>query len=703
MRKYIVQFLVFSSLIVWGSALYAQSSAAINAKRVGYYIDSELQDDPSYVAVGLSQRVPADSVLGFMVFETTTIPTCAEITNAYLHLTFDADVTGKTSARVEEVSLFLYLGEEIAGTNAFYLDRNNAELLSATYELSNGNEASTEDLDWIYDLDGVKADSIVLMLKVVFADDNHRIDRIRKWIDPVLNVDYTNHPKPDDLLAAADTIRRCIGDAEVELIDEITYSETLYWSYTRTSGYAASGYPTITTDAVDTTTYYLYQSNGFCTSDTLAYTSIIKAPYERDWAVSKCAGDDFAYRDSSLTNLPAGPQNLDWHFANAGDCDSIIHITLTVNPLLERDIDVDVCYGDDFSYKTFTETNIIADKDVDYQFANEGTCDSLYHYHFTMHPLLEEVKAVEVCYGDNFSYKDFSVTNLTTYTEMDYRFANTSSCDSVYHYQFTVNPLLEKYENVDVCYGGSFTYGTTTITNIIADRDIDYRFSNADRCDSIIHYHLAVKPISSAATFSVKDTCFEDAVPSELQVLSPSVSTTYRFYDEAENLLGEGTTYTTTVLTETTTYYVTQEEPGYCESSKKTVIVSSCVDVMTIQKTADHVEVCENTDVVFETTLTKEKDTPIYHVIIREDFPFDVLNLAQVSFLIDGKEVPYVRDIVNKTIYFYIDELIDVGTYKITIVGRALQSSGTHVCVATMTWDKAKDSYSDSVTFTVTK
>ena len=256
-----------------------------------------------------------------------------------------------------------------------------------------------------------------------------------------------------------------------------------------------------------------------------------------------------------------------------------------------------------------------------------------------------------------------------------------------------------------VCQGEAYAYQDSVFNTTTAGTfSKEVRFSNAYDCDSVVTVNLTVTAKSSATGIMLKDTCFEMGKATQLKVESPVATATYRFYDSHHALLHTGTEYTTTPLSSEEVFYVTMQEPSKCESAEKSITISECVSpslLFQLHKTVDNASVCKNGTITITTVIEKLTPALIHKIQIIEDFGFADLELLTAELKIDGKAIPYTRDVAHDKLFFNMGELSGIGTYTLTITARAFPTLGPKTETTTIRWANYPTGITETVPFNV--
>lgn len=167
---------------------------------------------------------------------------------------------------------------------------------------------------------------------------------------------------------------------------------------------------------------------------------------------------------------------------NIAGCDSIITLTLTVNPNSGSTIYKTICQGESFLGRTTSGT--YTDKLV-----SANGCDSLRTLILTVNPSHNPVINKSICDGESFMGK----TVTGTYT---FSYKNTFGCDSIVTLNLRVNNYSNVVINAAICQGQS--YNGKTVAGTYKDS-----FKSIEGCDSIRTLNLTVNQHS---TSTIRDT-----------------------------------------------------------------------------------------------------------------------------------------------------------------------------------------------------
>ena len=289
-----------------------------------------------------------------------------------------------------------------------------------------------------------------------------------------------------------------------------------------------------------------------CDSTVMLHLTVNPAYYSTD--EQTLCESEFPYHYGDTTFLPgteSGTYVLARHTESG--CDSVITLTLNVNPTILRDEELTLCfselpyfYGDTF-FDTDTRSGIFVFhrlartgcdsivtlnltvkmpgyQEKSYELCSSelpyitedttfqvGTVSGLYNIHYTMpngcdsvvaieltvHPVYNEVLVEEICEND-LSYEWRDTTFQVGTTSGVFRFVRKSvfDCDSVVTLALIVHPSYEQEETAEVCANGfPFFWRDTSFLEGTESGDFVFNRHSVNGCDSVVTLHLVVNPI----------------------------------------------------------------------------------------------------------------------------------------------------------------------------------------------------------------
>ena len=216
--------------------------------------------------------------------------------------------------------------------------------------------------------------------------------------------------------------------------------------------------------------------------------------------VELCEGDfPYVYGDTVFgTGTQSGDYMLRRRTANG--CDSIVTLTLTVYPRGYLEKHYELC-SSDLPYVTEDTTFPVGTNSGLYNihYTTAMGCDSIVSISLLVNPVYNEVVSEVICQNDlPYEWRD---TVFEARTESGvYRFPRTTlaGCDSMVTLALIVNPSYELEEEADVCANGfPFEWRDTTFLNGTNSGDYVFYRQTVNGCDSVVTLHLNVHPVFS--------------------------------------------------------------------------------------------------------------------------------------------------------------------------------------------------------------
>ncbi|MEL7117990.1 MAG: MopE-related protein, partial [Bacteroidota bacterium] len=195
-----------------------------------------------------------------------------------------------------------------------------------------------------------------------------------------------------------------------------------------------------------------------------------------------CEGEIFTVGTSSYRTTGTFVDTL----KSINNCDSIITLDLTVNPVFVEEFSQEICQGESVQIgnSTYTETGVYIDT-----LQTVKGCDSIINLSLTVNPVFNETLDRVICTGDSV------VVGTSVYKESGVfvdSLQTINGCDSVLTLNLTVNDVFEISLTEVICEGEIFMVGTSTYraTGVFVDSLL-----SVSGCDSIVTLNLTVNPV----------------------------------------------------------------------------------------------------------------------------------------------------------------------------------------------------------------
>jgi gliding motility-associated-like protein len=221
-------------------------------------------------------------------------------------------------------------------------------------------------------------------------------------------------------------------------------------------------------------------ASGGC--DSLVEITVIEVPSSIGAAsITLCAGDSILLGGQWVATPGFYVDTL----LNAGGCDSINFVTLSVVDTFQQFFSAEICEGDSvFAGGVWVSTTGLYSDTLT---ASTG-CDSILYLDLTVRPSPVVLLPVELCVGD-------SVLLLGQWIDgpavLDDTLSTAFGCDSIRRFVVDTVPVLRNRIDVGICDGDSaFVAGNWENTS----GTYSQRFASASGCDSIVTWTLTVYP-----------------------------------------------------------------------------------------------------------------------------------------------------------------------------------------------------------------
>lgn len=280
-----------------------------------------------------------------------------------------------------------------------------------------------------------------------------------------------------------------------------------------------------------------------------------------------CYGDTLMFGSRALTSAGIYTET----FPTAGGCDSTVQLILTYYHGSIKQVSTSVCAGDSYTFPSgVTVNNITATtRDTSVLAASSISCDSTIITIVTVLNPSTRYDTVNICSGGNYTFPDGgTVNNITTTLNDTSILVAANTCDSIIITTVEVNNIYTRFDTASVCAGSSYTFpdggSATNITASITDTSL---LTSATACDSMI-----IVTVNVNSTYTLYDTA------------SVCSGDSYTFPD------GDTATNITTAITDTSVFLSVNS----CDS-----IIITTVNVNSIYTRFDTASVCSGDDYTF--------------------------------------------------------------------------------------------------------
>ena len=248
-----------------------------------------------------------------------------------------------------------------------------------------------------------------------------------------------------------------------------------------------------------------YTENGFNVSEAGTYTQTLQAINGCDSTVTLnltvnpiidttitaaiCEGT--TYTENGFNVSEAGTYTLNLQTVNG--CDSIVTLTLTVNPVESTNLTAAICEG-----TTYTENGFNVSEAGTYtqNLQTINGCDSIVTLTLSVNPVESTTLSAAICEGTTYTENGFNVSEAGTYTQ---NLQTINGCDSIVTLTLSVNPVESTTLSAAICEGTTYTENGF---NVSEAGTYTQNLQTIDGCDSIVTLTLSVNPVANT-TLSV--------------------------------------------------------------------------------------------------------------------------------------------------------------------------------------------------------
>src|SRR5690606_20648661 len=203
-------------------------------------------------------------------------------------------------------------------------------------------------------------------------------------------------------------------------------------------------------------------------------------------AATICSNETYSFGGAILTTSGTYSDTL----TAASGCDSVITLTLNVNPVLETAIAATICSNETYSFggTILTTSGTYADT-----LTAASGCDSIVTLTLNVNPVLETAITAAICSNETYSFGGATLTTSGTYADTLTAARKSDVKGTLTH---SVNPVLETALAATICSNETYSFGGATLTTSGTYSDT---LTTASGCDSIITLTLNVNPVLETA------------------------------------------------------------------------------------------------------------------------------------------------------------------------------------------------------------
>lgn len=173
-----------------------------------------------------------------------------------------------------------------------------------------------------------------------------------------------------------------------------------------------------------------YETDSECPASAQYGIVILRTP-SAELEHSICEGNSFQFGTQTLTEEGVYTEV----FTHSNGCDSTVTLTFHVVPVLEGETEVTICEGN--SYEFGTQTLTVAGEYTE-TFQSVSGCDSVVTLTLNINPAFNEEEQITICDGEEFVFGSQLLNIAGEYTE---EFISVTGCDSIVTLTLNVNAV----------------------------------------------------------------------------------------------------------------------------------------------------------------------------------------------------------------------------------------------------------------------
>ena len=220
------------------------------------------------------------------------------------------------------------------------------------------------------------------------------------------------------------------------------------------------------------------------TQDTTLTANFERAVYTQAISHTICEGN--VYTENGFNVSEAGTYTQTLQTVNG--CDSIVTLTLTINPVASTTFTAAICEG-----TSYTENGFNASEAGTYtqNLQTINSCDSIVTLNLTINPVESTNLTAAICEGSAYTENGFNVSEAGTYTQ---NLQTINGCDSIVTLNLTINPVANTTLSAAICEGTTYTENGF---NVSEAGTYMQNLQTIDGCDSIVTLNLSVNPVAN--------------------------------------------------------------------------------------------------------------------------------------------------------------------------------------------------------------
>ncbi len=242
-------------------------------------------------------------------------------------------------------------------------------------------------------------------------------------------------------------------------------------------------------------------------STCISRVEIINSPTLTKITIPICEGDTYNFYDQIVNTAGVYEAILQNQYA----CDSIIELTLSINPNNETFITASICQGNTYE---FHDQVLTSEGTYSTSLVNNNGCDSLVTLTLEILPIEETAITQSICDGDFYAFHGIDLSFEGTYKDT---LINRNGCDSLVTLTLIVLPIEVVTITQNICENDFYSFHGIDLNEpgIYIDT-----LTDINQCDSIIELTLSI--LSTSETLLTETICQGENIDFGTQNLTAS-------------------------------------------------------------------------------------------------------------------------------------------------------------------------------------
>ena len=219
------------------------------------------------------------------------------------------------------------------------------------------------------------------------------------------------------------------------------------------------------------------------TQDTILTANFERAVYTQAISHAICEGNVYTENGFNISEAGTYTQNLQ----TINGCDSIVTLNLTINPVANTTLSVTICDGTSYTENGF---NVSEAGTYTQNLQTINGCDSIVTLTLTVNPVESTTLSAAICEGTTYTENGFNASEAGTYTQ---NLQTINSCDSIVTLNLTINPVESTNLTAAICEGSAYTENGF---NVSEAGTYTQNLQTINGCDSIVTLNLSINPVA---------------------------------------------------------------------------------------------------------------------------------------------------------------------------------------------------------------